>query len=87
MTKRILGLVFSGLVGLTVMAAPGPTYTDDEKLPARAKRECVALRESGSREGIWLGYRKGRTHLFRCQPQGRAVPVNRWEGKKRRSPL
>ncbi len=65
------------------MAMPSATYPDSEKLPARANRECKALRESGSRDGIWLGYRKGRTHLFRCQPQGRAVPTTKWQRKKR----
>ena len=66
-------IVQIALISLTVMAPVGPIYPDSEKLPARAGRECRALRESGTRDSVFLGYRKARTVLFRCQPSGRAV--------------
>ena len=70
MTQSIVPLV---LAGLTVLAPTGPIYPDSEKLPTRANRECRALRESGTRDAIYLGYRKAETILYRCQPSGRAV--------------
>jgi len=87
MTARIVHLV---LAGLTVIAPAGPIYPNSERLFARANRECRALRQSGSRETIYLAYRKKESVVYRCQPMGNAVrrPSGRSEeGRKHRSKL